>query len=100
VNRLAGELRCVQPTAGSKRGADGVEGPQLLDVRERGIDERSAERSPCLAVLPSGLRLPNARLESTDLRPATQLQTRLDIQMGEKAHFLTFGVGSVKKRLE
>jgi len=41
------------------------------------MDERSAEQSPRLAAVPSRLRQPNARLESTGLRPATQARTRL-----------------------
>ena len=46
--------------------------PWRLDVGWRGIDELSAEQSPRLDPLFSRLRQPNAWLESTSLRPATQ----------------------------
>ena len=69
-----------------ERSADGVltglKGPWLLDVGWREIDERSAEQSPRLEPLFSRLRQPNARLESTGLRPATQPRTLL----GEQKH--------------
>ncbi|GJL60024.1 MAG: hypothetical protein NPIRA03_28810 [Nitrospirales bacterium] len=57
--------------------ADGVltklKGLWLLDVGWREIDAWPAEQSPRLAALPSRLRQSNARVESTGLRPATQL---------------------------
>ncbi len=49
----------------------------------REIAERSAERSLRLAVVPSRLRGPNARLESTGLRPTTQPQTFLAFNQRE-----------------
>ncbi len=62
-----------------------LKGPWPLDVGWRDIDERSAEQSPRLAVRSSRLRQPNARLESTGLRPATQPRTRLG-PMTRKEH--------------
>jgi hypothetical protein len=67
----------VQPAAGGGWGADGYEEAVALDMRWREIDDWSAERSPRLAVRSSRLRQPNARLESTGLRPATQPRTLL-----------------------
>jgi hypothetical protein len=52
---------------------------RLLNDRWRDIDERSAEQSPRLDPLSSRLRQPNARLESTGLRPATQPRTLLGV---------------------
>ncbi len=70
--------------AGAKAGGPlGLMSPSSLDVGERAHDERSVEPTLRLNLCSSGLRQPNARLESTGLRPATQPRSPLGGRFGQ-----------------